>query len=148
MILRRVTAIRALTHVYVVPHVTSAKDSPIALHAAMFLAMPLAFLCVQAVRSIAWRSDQTAKNCLLTPPPALPRQHLLKRYTKCLIQTDMRQMPPLESDHTFPHARAISKFSIFVGVAGLAIILHGVGLGPAPWGIAALYHPFSVRLRF
>ena len=72
MILRLVAAIRVLTHVFVVPRDTSAKDCATALHVAMFLAMPLAFLCVQAVRSIAWRSDQTAKNCLLTPPRLLP----------------------------------------------------------------------------
>ena len=81
MILRLVTAIRVLTHVFVVPRDTSAKHRPIALHAAMFLAMPLAFLRVQAVRSIAWRSDQTAKNCLLTLPRLLPPPSWLQYYT-------------------------------------------------------------------
>ena len=38
----------------------------IILHAATFLAMPFVLLGAQAVRSIAWRSGQTAKNCLLT----------------------------------------------------------------------------------
>ena len=78
MILRLVAAIRVLTRVFLVPRDTSAKDCAIALHVAMFLAMPLAFLCVQAVRSIAWRSDQTAKNCSLTLPRLLPSPSLLQ----------------------------------------------------------------------
>ena len=89
MILRLVTAISVLTHVFAVPRDTSAKDCATALHVAMFLAMPLALLCVQAVRSIAWRSDQTAKNCLLTPPRLLPSQSLLQYYAIYLIRTDL-----------------------------------------------------------
>ena len=89
MILRLVTAIRVLTRVFVVPRDTSAKDSAIALHAAMFLAMPLAFLRVEAVRSNAWRSDQTAKNCFLTLPRTLQSPSLLQHYAICLIQTNM-----------------------------------------------------------
>ena len=76
MILRLVAAIRVLAHVFVVPRDTSAKDCAIALHVAMLLAMPLAFLCVQAVRSIAWRSDQTAKNCFLTLRNLLRKEKL------------------------------------------------------------------------
>ena len=78
MILRLVTAIRVLTHVFVVPRDTSAKDCAIARHVAMFLAMPLAFLCVQAVRSIAWQLDQTAKNYLLTLQRLLPSPSLFE----------------------------------------------------------------------
>ena len=81
-----------------------AKGSEIILFAPNFLAMPFALRHVQVVRSIAWRSDQTAKNCLLTPPPPVPPLHLLNDYAKCSVQTGMYQMPHLESAHTSPHA--------------------------------------------
>ena len=88
-----------------------AKGNEIILFAPNFLAMPFALRHVQVVMSIARRSDQTAKHCLLTPPPPVPPLHLLNDYAKCSIQTGMYQMPHLESAHTSPHA-FLSGFSI------------------------------------
>ena len=82
----------AFSHTYLwFPATEVTKESNIAVHAAMFRAMPAAFLRVQAVRSIAWRSDQTAKNCFLTPPPPLQPQHLLKYYTMHFIHSEKYQ---------------------------------------------------------
>ena len=60
------------------PSISPRRSPPSSHPRPKFLAMPLAFLCVQAVRSIAWRSDQTAKNCSLTLPRLLPSPSLLQ----------------------------------------------------------------------